>query len=151
MVRSDLCRWRRLTVTIVVLTVAVCIPVISLSATPVEPSWNLPLPGTALPGLAISGIDVSNPARPRYVSQLEFDAYFYDMTRSGNHILLTLPSIPGGGVRSIDVSDPGQPRIDGQYVPDSAFAFGLAVVPGGVVALGSSLGLDVLRVGIAEN
>jgi hypothetical protein len=106
--------------------------------------------GTALSGV-LAVIDVSNPEMPRYVSQLELDVYFYDMTRTGNHILLTLPSIPGGGLRSIDVSDPRHPRIDGQYISPTAFAFGLAVMPNGVIALGSSLGLNVLRVGIAEN
>jgi len=79
-------------------------------------------------------------------------AYFYDMTRSGSHILVTLPFIPGGGLRSIDVSNPGQPRVDGQYVMSAAFATAVAVLPGRIVALGSSpqsgsagMGLDVLR------
>jgi hypothetical protein len=97
-------------------------------------------------------VDVSNPASPEFVSDLAFPAYFYDMTRSGDHILVTLPFIPGGGLRSIDVSNPTQPRIDGEYVMSRAFATSVAVLPGRIVALGSSAlsgsagpGLDVLR------
>lgn len=97
-------------------------------------------------------VDVSNPASPEFVSELAFPAYFYDMTRSGDHILVTLPFIPGGGLRSIDVSNPRQPRIDGEYVMSTAFTTAVAVLPGRIVALGSSplsgsagLGLDVLR------
>ena len=97
-------------------------------------------------------VDVSNPASPELVSDLAFPAYFYDMTRSGDHILVTLPFIPGGGLRSIDVSNPGQPRVDGEYVMSRAFATSVAVLPGRIVALGSSplsgsdgLGLDLLR------
>ena len=97
-------------------------------------------------------LDVSSPASPVFVSDLAFPAYFYDMTRSGDHILVTLPFVPGGGLRSIDVSNPAQPRVDGQYVMSKAFASSVAVLPGRIVALGSlprpggaALGLDLLR------
>src|SRR5262245_4924879 len=107
--------------------------------------------GAALGGVLIV-VDVANPARPKAVGRLGFPVYFYDMALAGDHVLVTLPSIPGGGLRSIDVSNPVQPRVDGQYVLQSTFATSVAVLPGRMVALGSTplsgsdgLGLDVLQ------
>jgi hypothetical protein len=97
-------------------------------------------------------VDVSNAASPKYVSQLAFPSYLYDMTLSGDHILLTLPFAPGGGLRSVDVSNPRQPRVDGEYVTSAVFSTTVAPLPGRIVALGSlplpggdAMGLEVLQ------
>jgi hypothetical protein len=100
---------------------------------------------------AVVVIDVSDPANPTQVSRL--DLALNDMTRAGDHLLVTEPSLPGGGLRSIDVSDPAQPRIDGEYILTDTFASRVAVLPGGTVALGTTTlaeinaGLIVLRAG----
>jgi hypothetical protein len=90
-------------------------------------------------------VDVSDPASPEEVSELELPVHFSDMAYAAGHILVTLPALPGGGLRTIDVTDPLNPRIDGEYVLSSTFANAVAVLPGGIVALATSDGLNVLQ------
>jgi hypothetical protein len=94
----------------------------------------------------LSVVDVSDPTAPRSVAALAATPNpVSDIALADSLIYLTIPAIPGGGVRVVDISDPVQPYIRGEYSTPGEFATSIALLPGKVVALGSSEGLIVLR------